>query len=113
MPDQARLLGSKIMNKNMGKGSSSSAVLDIFDRPRMMWAMFIDGRVSAFYKLIPIGAFLWILLPDFVPGGLDDLVVAYFGPQFFLELCRKRYPQIYSDHYRRLFPEKSDEKQQR
>lgn len=100
------------MNKNMGSISSSSATLDIFDRPRMIWAMFTDGRVSIFYKLIPIGAFLWILLPDFIPGGLDDLVVAYFGPQFFLELSRKRYPQIYTDHYHRLFPERSEKKQQ-
>lgn len=97
------------MNKNLGKRSSSSASLSIFDRPRMMWALFTDRRVNIFYKLIPLGAFLWIILPDFIPGGIDDLVLAYFGPEFFLELCRDHQPAVYEEIYKRLFPDRSDE----
>lgn len=67
-----------------------------------------DRRVPFRYKLIPLGAFLWVIFPDLIPGPLDDLGVAYFAPQFFVDLCRERCPETYEEHYNRFYPEEAE-----
>jgi uncharacterized membrane protein YkvA (DUF1232 family) len=48
-----------------------------------------DGRVNFFYKLLPIGALLYWVIPfDFFPiNPLDDALVIWLGFSLFLELC--------------------------
>jgi hypothetical protein len=91
----------------------SSSTLAILKTPKLIWALFTDGRISFRYKLLPLAAFLWILLPDFVPGILDDLILSYLGPKFFLELCRDRHPRVYEEHYDRIFPEEARRQKQK
>lgn len=71
---------------------------------RIILALIADRRIPIRYKLIPIGAFLYAILPFDLPGPIDDMIVLYVGPTFFLALCRDRKPVVYEELYDRLFP---------
>lgn len=66
-----------------------------------------DKRVSAFAKLIPIGAFAYLILPvDLMPnivlpfiGMLDDAAVLWLGSYVFTELCP---PDVVAEHMKAL-----------
>lgn len=79
---------------------------------RMVLALMGDRRIPLRYKLLPIGAFFWVIFPDLIPGPLDDLGVAFLAPQFFIDLCRDNCPSVYEKHYDRLFPEEVEKEEE-
>jgi hypothetical protein len=85
--------------------SSSNLVTRQLRGLKMIWALLLDGRVPLLFKLIILGAFLWVIFPDLIPGPLDDLGVAALAPQLFLDLCRDRCSEPYKEHYGRIYPE--------
>jgi len=46
-----------------------------------------DKRVGPLYKLLPIGALAYFLVPDLVPGPIDDAMVVWLGTYLFVEIC--------------------------
>ena len=97
------------MNQQPGfnRFNPSSISPIIFRTPKLIWALIKDGRVRFRYKLLPIGAVLYAILPDFIPGGFDDLLLNILGPMFFLRLCRDRHPRVYEELYDTIFPERA------
>ena len=60
---------------------------------RLTWRLLGDGRVSAWLKLIPLAALVYVLLPfDFLPdffpglGQLDDVAILFLALRLFLHL---------------------------
>jgi len=64
-----------------------------------------DRRVSAWVKLIPVGAFVYLVSPiDIIMGipgidALDDAAVVWFGSNLFVELCP---PEVVAEHMKAL-----------
>ncbi len=58
-----------------------------------------DKRVNPLIKLLPLGAFIYWIIPDLVPGPVDDAMVMWFGFYLFIELCP---PDVVSEHRQAL-----------
>jgi len=92
---------------NRGIPPGSNVITRSLQELKLFLVLMIDGRVPFYYKLLPVGAFLWAVLPDLIPGILDDLGIAYLAPQLFLDLCRDHRKAVYRQHYDRIYPERA------
>jgi hypothetical protein len=57
------------------------------DRIRLILRLMADARVNPLVKLLPLGAMLYLLVPDLAPGPLDDALILWLGSTVFVELC--------------------------
>jgi len=57
-----------------------------------------DSRVNFFLKLIPIGALVYMVVPEAFPV-VDDALVVGIGTYLFIELCP---PEVVEEHRARL-----------
>ena len=62
---------------------------DLYHNIRLIIRLMGDSRVNLLYKLLPVGALLYWVIPfDFFPvNPLDDALVIWAGCALFLELC--------------------------
>jgi hypothetical protein len=68
-------------------------------RIKLVLRLIADRRVNILLKLIPFGAFLYLLAPDLAPGPVDDAAILWLGAYLFVELC----PQdVVEEHMRAL-----------
>jgi hypothetical protein len=63
-------------------------------RIKLILKLMGDRRVNPLLKLIPIGALVYLVIPDF-PGPFDDAAVLWLGSYLFVELCP---PQVVEEH---------------
>ena len=66
---------------------------------RLVIRLIADRRVSPFLKLIPIGTFAYLLIPDLIIGPIDDFALVGLGLYLFVELCPQ---EIVEEHRRAL-----------
>jgi hypothetical protein len=71
--------------------SSLSAKIGFFQKiwleVKLVLRLMKDKRVNPFIKLLPLGAFIYWIVPDLVPGPIDDAMVMWLGFYLFIELC--------------------------
>jgi hypothetical protein len=68
-------------------------------RIKLVLRLIADRRVNLLLKIIPFGAFLYLLAPDLAPGPIDDAAILWLGAYLFVELC----PQdVVEEHMRAL-----------
>ena len=62
---------------------------DLYQNMRLIIRLIGDSRVNFLFKLLPVGALLYWVVPfDFLPvNPLDDALVIWAGCAMFLELC--------------------------
>ncbi len=74
-------------------------------RLKLILKLMGDPRVSPWVKLVPIGAFIYLVSPvDLIMGipgidALDDAAVLWIGSTLFVELCP---PEVVHEHMREL-----------
>src|SRR5512147_2495805 len=74
-------------------------------RLKLILKLMGDPRVSPWVKLVPIGAFIYLVSPvDIIMGipgidALDDAAVLWIGSTLFVELCP---PEVVQEHMREL-----------
>lgn len=68
---------------------------DLSVRFKLIIRLLSDRRVSPLIKLLPIGSLIYFLVPDIVPGPIDDAVVIWLGTFAFVELCP---PEVVKEH---------------
>lgn len=74
-------------------------------RLKLILKLMGDPRVSPWVKLVPIGAFIYLVSPvDIIMGipgidALDDAAVLWIGSTLFVELCP---PEVVQEHLREL-----------
>jgi hypothetical protein len=54
-----------------------------------------DPRVNPLLKLLPIGAMIYLIIPDTLIGPIDDAAIIWIGTSLFVELCP---PEIVREH---------------
>jgi uncharacterized membrane protein YkvA (DUF1232 family) len=54
---------------------------------RLILRLLRDQRVSAWVKLIPVGAVIYWLFPDLIIGPFDDMAVLWIALTIFVEMC--------------------------
>ena len=65
---------------------------------RLVLRLLGDSRVNFFLKLIPIGALVYMVVPEAFPV-VDDALVIGVGTYLFIELCP---PDVVEEHRARL-----------
>ena len=63
-----------------------------------------DKRINPIYKLLPIGALAYFLVPDLAPGPIDDAMVIWLGTYLFVELCPPDVVQEHRDQLEKVVP---------
>jgi hypothetical protein len=69
---------------------------DIANQIKLIFRLMADPRVHPLVKLLPIGAIIYLIFPDFLPlNPVDDAVVIGLGTYMFVELCP---PEVVQEH---------------
>jgi hypothetical protein len=68
-------------------------------RIKLILRLMKDRRVHPLVKLLPIGAVVYLFVPDLAPGPLDDAAVVWLGSYLFVELCP---PEVVEEHVREM-----------
>jgi hypothetical protein len=68
---------------------------DLATRIKLIIRLITDPRVSPFLKLLPLGSVLYFLIPDLLPGPVDDVAIIWLGAFLFVELCP---PDVVQEH---------------
>ena len=93
---------SKLMVSQQG-----GVVRNVINQLKLIFRLMGDKRVNIFAKLIPVGAFAYLLFPaDLAPnivlpfvGMLDDAAILWLGSYVFTELCP---PAVVAEHMKEL-----------
>lgn len=93
---------SKIVVQQQG-----GVVRNMINQLKLIFRLMGDSRVNVFAKLIPVGAFVYLLFPaDLAPnialpviGVLDDAAILWLGSYVFTELCP---PEVVAEHMKAL-----------
>jgi hypothetical protein len=83
--------------------SSITAKIGFFQKiwleVKLVLRLMKDRRVNPLIKLLPLGAFIYWIVPDLVPGPVDDAMVMWLGFYLFIELCP---PGVVAEHRQAL-----------
>lgn len=63
-------------------------------RAKLIIRLMRDRRVNFLLKLLPLGALVYLFIPD-IPGPIDDAAMIWLGTYIFVELCP---PDIVQEH---------------
>ncbi len=82
-------------------------VRNVINQLKLIFRLMSDKRVNVLAKLIPLGAFAYLLFPaDLAPnialpviGVLDDAAILWLGSYVFTELCP---PEVVAEHMKAL-----------
>jgi hypothetical protein len=93
------------MPKNMKdiRPSSGGFIPELTMRIKLIIRLIADPRVSMFLKVIPIGTVIYWIMPDLLPGPIDDAMLMFLGGYLFVELCP---PQVVEEHLNALSKQK-------
>lgn len=76
-------------------GSKGGVFTELSLRIKLIWRLLRDRRVNPLLKLLPFGTLLYFLVPDILPGPIDDAMLIWLGAYLFVELCP---PEIVQEH---------------
>jgi hypothetical protein len=68
-------------------------------RIKLILRLIADPRVNTLLKLLPIGSVVYLVMPDLVPGPIDDAAVIWLATYLFVELCP---PDVVQEHLEAL-----------
>ena len=68
---------------------------DLSLRIKLILRLLGDSRVSPLLKLLPIGSLVYLIMPDILPGPVDDAAIIWLGTYLFIELCP---PDVVQEH---------------
>jgi uncharacterized membrane protein YkvA (DUF1232 family) len=72
----------------------------IADHVRLVWALWLDPRISPLLKILPLGSIVYLISPfDMVIPLVDDVGVLWFFTYLFIELSPE---EIVEEHRRKI-----------
>jgi|Deesub1362A_J573_1020465.scaffolds.fasta_scaffold01973_4 uncharacterized membrane protein len=92
-------MGAGNKGKRMLRAFVPRAVDDTLFRLRLVAALILDPRVKAPLKAIPLLPLIYLVLPDLLPGPVDDAALLWMGINLFVRLCPA---QVVAEHTHRL-----------
>lgn len=92
---------------NITVAQQGGVVRNVINQLKLIVRLMGDKRVSVLAKIIPLGAFAYLLFPaDLAPnialpviGVLDDAAILWLGSYVFTELCP---PEVVAEHVKAL-----------
>lgn len=75
--------------------ANSGVFQELLKRIKLVLRLMGDRRVSSFLKLLPVAGLVYWLVPDLLPGPIDDAAIIWLGTYLFVELCP---PDVVQEH---------------
>ena len=75
--------------KNLPDQYRNGLIEEIIDRAKNVWALFMNPKVRLSSKFVLVVVAIYAILPDFVPGPFDDVIVIYFGVEAFENMAAR------------------------
>jgi hypothetical protein len=88
-------LGEQFSDNITSKGSGGGFFGSLTVQVKLVLRLLGDRRVNPLLKLLPIGALIYLIVPDIAFGPIDDALVIWLGTALFVELCP---PEIVKEH---------------
>jgi uncharacterized membrane protein YkvA (DUF1232 family) len=85
--------------KKIPPAKRSKVFEEISLRMKLILRLLMDSRVHPLLKLLPLAPLIYLLVPDLLPGPIDDAIVLWLGSQLFVELCP---PEVVREHMNAL-----------
>ena len=79
-------MGMNRPTKNSG-GNRTGLFSELSLQIKLIIRLLADSRVNPLLKLLPFGSVLYLLVPDILPGPVDDALLMWLGGYLFVELC--------------------------
>ncbi len=86
-------------NRSITPSKGGGVFQDLAVRIKLILRLMGDQRVSPWLKIMPVGSLIYLVVPDLVPGPLDDAAIIWLGAYLFVELCP---PDVVQEHMRAL-----------
>jgi uncharacterized membrane protein YkvA (DUF1232 family) len=86
-------------NRKITLSQNGGFFQDLTLRFKLILRLLGDNRVSPMLKLLPIGSLVYLVMPDLLPGPIDDAAVIGLGLYLFVELCP---PEVVQEHLEAL-----------
>lgn len=87
-------------NKNRTITKSGGGIFhNLAIRIKLILRLLADPRVNPMLKLMPIGSLFYLIIPDLIPGPIDDAAIIWLGTYLFVELCP---PDVVQEHVEAL-----------
>lgn len=84
--------------------SKNGVFNDLSNYIKLVARLMGDKRVNPFLKLLPVGTVAYFIIPDIVPGPIDDAMVMWLGTYLFIELCPTEVVQEHRDELDSVIP---------
>lgn len=81
---------------NRRKAPQGGVFNELALRTKLILRLMVDRRVNPLLKLLPIGSLLYLIIPDLLPGPVDDALIVSMGFYLFPELCP---PGVVKEHW--------------
>lgn len=88
-------MGEQFSDKITPKGGGGGFFGNVTVQIKLILRLMGDRRVNPLLKLLPIGALIYLIVPDIAFGPIDDALVIWLGTALFVELCP---PEIVKEH---------------
>jgi hypothetical protein len=85
--------------KDITPSGGGGLFTEVTQRVKLIIRLMGDNRVSPFLKVIPVFSVLYWLIPDLLPGPIDDAGLIFLGGYLFVELCP---PAVVEEHMQAL-----------
>jgi hypothetical protein len=59
----------------------------ITSRIKLIYRLMMDKRVNTVLKVLPLTSLVYFIVPDLMPGPIDDAVMIWLSTYLFVELC--------------------------
>jgi hypothetical protein len=86
-------------NRTIIPSQSGGFFQDLTLRLKLILRLVGDSRVNPMLKLLPVGSLVYLLVPDLVPGPIDDAAIIWLATYLFVELCP---PAVVQEHLEEL-----------
>lgn len=86
-------------NRKIVPSSGGGMLSGVTQRLKLIARLLADPRVSPLAKLLPIGTFVYLIVPDLIPTPIDDAMLIWLGSYLFVELCP---PAVVEEHMKAL-----------
>ena len=83
------------MSEKKNTLNSGGGFAKLGNQVRLILRLLGDNRVNPLVKILPIGAAIYALSLDPIPGPIDDTILLYVGGTIFVEFCP---PDVVQEH---------------
>lgn len=92
-------MSNNVFNKITSAKNNGGLFQDLTNRIKLILRLMGDKRVNPLVKILPVASLAYLVIPDLMPGPIDDAVIIWLSTYLFVELCP---PDVVEEHRRAI-----------